>query len=447
MKLWNKNSKLNRAIENFTIGNDHQLDLLLAPHDILGSMAHVIMLKETGFLTETETKALYHELKDLYYKAEKGELKIEEGVEDIHSQVEKILTDRLGDTAGKVHTARSRNDQVLLDLKLFSRQQLTFIFEKVQILFNKLIALSEEHKEVLMPGYTHLQAAMPSSFGLFFGAFAESLTDDMIILSSAYRLINQNPLGSAAGYGSSFAINRKRTTELLGFDTLVYNSIYSQMGRGKTEKVIAFALSSIASSLSKLAMDMTLFMSQNFNFISLAEEFTTGSSIMPHKKNPDVLELIRARCNRLQSLPNEISAISTNLPMGYHRDYQEVKEAYLPAFPKLLSCLNMMILVLENITLNENILEDERYKYIFSVEEINKKVQGGIPFREAYHKVAGSISNGEFHPDKNIEHKHSGSIGNLCTKEIIWKMDKIVLEFNFNTTQEALSALLNSSQS
>ena len=442
MKLWNKNPRLNKAIEKFTIGKDQQLDLILAPYDGLFTAIHVKMLKETNLLSETETRVLLQELRVLYIKAKKGELRIKEGVEDIHSQVEELLTEKLGETGKKIHTARSRNDQVLLDLKLFSRHQISTVSDKAYSLFKLLTELSEKHKEVHMPGYTHLQAAMPSSFGLWFGAFAESLTDDMIMLSAAYRIINQNPLGSAAGYGSAFPIRREITTELLGFDDLVYNSIYAQMGRTKTEKIVAFALSSVAATLSKLAMDLTLFMSQNFGFVSFPDEFITGSSIMPHKKNPDVLELIRAKCNKVQALPNEISLISSNLPTGYHRDHQILKDIYLPSFSILIDCLEMSILILEHIQINKKILEDDRYQYIFSVEEINNKVKTGTPFREAYHEVAESIASGSFQTDKTIDHTHKGSIGNLCNYEIKQKMEKIISEFNFYKAERAIEKLI-----
>ena len=418
------------------------MDLILAPHDILGSIAHVKMLQSVGLLTKTEENDLLRELKFLYESAIKNQIQIDEGVEDIHSQVEKILIERIGDTGKKVHTARSRNDQILLDLKLFARDEINILSNELITLFELLLDLSEENKDVLMPGYTHLQVAMPSSAGLWLGAFAESFTDDMILLNAAYKIVNQNPLGSAAGYGSAFPIRREITTELLGFENMCYNSIYSQMGRTKTEKTVAFALSSIASTLSKLAMDITLFMSQNFGFIHFPDEFTTGSSIMPHKKNPDVFELIRAKCNKIQALPNEIALISGNLPTGYHRDYQILKESYMPAFETLIDCIHITTEMLKHIEFDKHILDDDRYQYIFSVEEINKKVEKGVPFREAYNEVAESIAKGSFKPDKNIHHTHEGSLGNLCNNEIKQKMERILQETDFQKAQHAIQALL-----
>ena len=443
MKTWEKGTPLNHEVEKFTIGKDPVYDLELAPYDILGSMAHLFMLQDSGILNKSETASLLQELKNLYSKSKKKKIIIEKGVEDIHSQIEKILTEKIGEPAKKIHTARSRNDQVLVDIKLYTRDQIEKIVLSIKTLFNILLELSEKHKEYLMPGYTHLQVAMPSSFGLWFGAFAESLTDDLILLLAAYKIINQNPLGSAAGYGTAFPINREITTALLGFDDLAYNSIYAQMGRPKTEKTVAFALSSVASTLSKLSMDISLFMSQNFNFISFPDEFTTGSSIMPHKKNPDVFELIRAKCNKIQALPNEISLVSGNLPTGYHRDFQILKEDYLSSFTTLYNCLKLTILMLKHVTIQKGILDDEKYQYTFTVEEINKKVLSGIPFRKAYEEVAKSIQDNTYKPEKNLSHTHIGSIGNLCNKNIRDKMEKILKEFPFQKVHKALSLLLS----
>ena len=442
MKTWDKGYTLNKKVENFTLGQDPEMDLILAPYDILGSMAHVKMLQSVGLLTKKEGNDLLLELKSLYELAINNQVQIEKGVEDIHSQIEKNLTEKLGDTGKKVHTARSRNDQVLLDLKLFTRDQINTLSNEILKLFKLLLNLSEENKNILMPGYTHLQVAMPSSAGLWLGAFAESFTDDMILLNAAYKIVNQNPLGSAAGYGSAFPIRREITTELLGFENLTYNSIYSQMGRSKTEKTVAFALSSIASTLAKLAMDITLFMSQNFGFIRFPDEFTTGSSIMPHKKNPDVFELVRAKCNKIQALPIEISLISGNLPTGYHRDYQILKESYMPVFTTLKDCIQITTEILKNIEFDKHILDDKRYQYIFSVEEINKKVTEGIPFREAYNEVAESIAKGSFKPDKNVHHTHKGSLGNLCNNEIKQKMERVLQETDFQKAQHAIQSLL-----
>jgi len=442
MKLWDKGLKTNRLVEEFTIGKDRELDLLLAPWDILGSIAHVKMLRECGLLKEKEKELLIKELRILYKEVEKGEFLIEEGVEDIHSQVEKVLTQQLGIPGEKIHTSRSRNDQVILDIRLFARDQIKHLTNQIQRLFNLLIEKSEAGKGLLIPGYTHLQVAMPSSFGLWLGSFAESLTDDLTLLSAAYRITNQNPLGSAAGYGTGFPINRKETSKLLGFEDLVWNSAYAQMGRGKVEKTVAFALASVAATLSKLAMDVILFMNQNFNFIYFPDSFTTGSSIMPHKQNPDVFELIRAECNRLQALPSEITMITGNLPGGYHRDFQLLKESFLPAFSKLSGCMRMTRLMIKEIRFNEHILEDEKYKNIFSVEEINRKVQAGIPFRTAYREVAASISSGTFHPGKTIRHTHEGSIGNLGNDFIQKKMNKVLATFDFQTGMKAIQKLM-----
>lgn len=443
MKLWGKGSSVNEAIEHFTVGRDRDLDLYLAPHDIVGSLAHIKMLESIGLLKNEELKALESELKSLYKKAIKREFIIEEGVEDVHSQVEIMLTQVLGDVGKKIHSGRSRNDQVLLDLKLFTRDAIKSVVESVGQLTDTLIKNGEKYKGVLMPGYTHLQIAMPSSFGLWFGAYAESLVDDLVFLHSAYKIVNQNPLGSAAGYGSSFPLNRKMTTELLGFDSLNYNVVYAQMGRGKVEKVVAFALANLAGTLSKLAYDVCLFMSQNFGFVGLPAELTTGSSIMPHKKNPDVFELIRAKCNKIQGLPQQIMLIANNLSSGYFRDLQIIKEVFLPAFEELVDCLQIANFALENIRVNKNILDDPKYNYIFSVEEVNKLVQQGVPFRDAYKKVGLAIEEGYFVPDRNLKHTHEGSIGNLCLDEINNKKKTALSEFNFDKVLSKVSQLVS----
>lgn len=442
MKLWDKGTPVNKAIEEFTIGKDRELDLHLATHDILGSMAHVTMLASVGLLEEKELPVLLNALRELHRLAEKGELVIEEGVEDIHSQVEFLLTQKLGDLGKKIHSGRSRNDQALLDLKLFTRDAIHEVVDSASDLIDILLSRAEEEKDVLLPGYTHLQVAMPSSFGLWFSAYAESLTDDLVLLCSAFKITNQNPLGSAAGYGSSFPLNRQMTTELLGFSNMNYNVVYAQMGRGKVEKIVSFALSNVASTLSKLAYDVCLFMSQNFNFVSLPTEFTTGSSIMPHKKNPDVFELLRARCNKIQGVPAQIIHIINNLPSGYFRDLQMVKEVFLPLFKEVNDCLQIAGLALKNMSVNKNILDDARYDFLFSVEEVNALVLKGIPFREAYKIVGEKIEKGEFIPDKNIQHTHEGSIGNLCLDEIRIKKQNAVSQFDFEQIKEAKQRLL-----
>jgi len=442
MKLWDKGTTVNKAIEDFTIGKDRQLDLYLAQYDILGSMAHVTMLESVGLIEKEELPILLKHLKELYSKAAKGDFEIEEGVEDVHSQVEFLLTKELGDLGKKIHSGRSRNDQVLLDLKLFTRDAIKEVVESATDLINILLQRSEETKDILMPGYTHLQVAMPSSFGLWFSAYAESLIDDLELMLSAYKVTNQNPLGSAAGYGSSFPLNRQMTTDLLGFNNMNYNVVYAQMGRGKVEKIVSFTVGNMASTLSKLAFDVCLFMSQNFNFITLPAEFTTGSSIMPHKKNPDVFELIRARCNKLQSVSGQISMIINNLPSGYFRDLQMVKEVFLPSFKEIIDCLKIATLALKNIGVNDNILEDPKYDYLFSVEEVNKLVLQGVPFREAYKQVGEQIEKGEFHPDKKVDHSHEGSVGNLCLEEISEKKKEILNGFNFLKIEKAVSQLL-----
>ncbi|MCY1720539.1 argininosuccinate lyase [Prolixibacteraceae bacterium Z1-6] len=443
MKLWDKGTPVNKAIEDFTVGKDRELDLYLASHDILGSMAHVTMLESVGLLEKEELPVLLGQLKKLHDEAEAGNFIIEDGVEDVHSQVEFLLTQELGDLGKKIHSGRSRNDQVLLDLKLFTRDAIKEIVESTSSLIEDLLARANETKDILLPGYTHLQVAMPSSFGLWFSAYAESLTDDLELLHSAFKITNQNPLGSAAGYGSSFPLNRQLTTDLLGFNNMNYNVVYAQMGRGKVEKIVSFALANIASTLSKLAYDVCLFMSQNFNFVSLPAEFTTGSSIMPHKKNPDVFELTRARCNKLQGIPAQIGLIINNLPSGYFRDLQMVKEVFLPAFKEMNDCLNIVALAVKNMTVNNNILADEKYNYLFSVEEVNKLVLQGIPFREAYKQVGAQIESNNFTPEKKVNHVHEGSIGNLCLNEILNKYKAVVSEFNFEKIETAKKELLS----
>lgn len=441
-KLWEKNVQVNAEIERFTVGRDREMDLYLAKHDVFGSMAHITMLESIGLLTAEELKQLLEELKHIYYAAEKGDFVIEEGVEDVHSQVELILTRRLGDVGKKIHSGRSRNDQVLLDLKLFTRTQLQEVAEAMHGLFSELIVQSERYKEVLMPGYTHLQIAMPSSFGLWFGAYAESLTDDMLFLQATYKMCNRNPLGSAAGYGSSFPLNRAMTTDLLGFDSMNYNVVYAQMGRGKMERNVAFALAGVAGTVAKLAFDACMFNSQNFGFVKLPDECTTGSSIMPHKKNPDVFELIRAKCNKLQGLPQQIVLIMNNLPSGYFRDLQIIKEIFIPAFEELKNCLRMTTYSIERIKVRENILEDPRYAPIFSVEEVNRLASEGMPFRDAYKKVGLDIEAGCFEPVKEVHHTHEGSIGNLCNDQIGKLMRQIMEGFHFEKMREAERRLL-----
>ena len=441
-KLWEKSVQVNREIERFTVGRDRELDLYLAKYDVLGSMAHITMLESIGLLEKDELETLLAELKQIYGVAEQGDFLIEEGVEDVHSQVELMLTRKLGDMGKKIHSGRSRNDQVLLDLKLFTRAQLKEIAGLVEMLFGELIAQSERYKDILMPGYTHLQIAMPSSFGLWLGAYAQSLVDDMLFLQAAYKMCNRNPLGSAAGYGSSFPLNRTLTTRLLGFDALNYNVVYAQMGRGKMERNVAFALASIAGTLSKLAFDACMFNSQNFSFVKLPDECTTGSSIMPHKKNPDVFELIRAKCNKIQSLPQQIMMIANNLPSGYFRDLQIIKEVFLPAFEELKDCLRMTIYIVERIKVNEHILDDDKYWPIFSVEEVNRLVREGMPFRDAYKKVGLDIEAGRFVSDKQVHHTHEGSIGNLCNDRITDLMRQVVDGFPFGQVEQAEQALL-----
>jgi len=432
MKLWSKEStSTSQLVESFTVGRDKEFDILLAKYDVQGSIAHVRMLGEVGLMTKEEADIAIKGLEDIATEIEQGRFKIEEGIEDVHSQVEFLLTQRIGDAGKKIHSGRSRNDQVAVDIKLYLRAEVLAIKDEVKQTFDLLIAQSEKFKDHLLPGYTHLQIAMPSSFGLWLGAYAESLTDDMELLVAAYQVANKNPLGSGAGYGSSFPLNRRRTTELLGFKTLNWNSVYAQMSRGRTEKVIATAVSGVAGSIGRLAMDCCLYISQNFGFISFPTELTTGSSIMPHKKNPDVFELIRAKCNRLQAVPNELALLLANLPSGYHRDLQLTKEILFPAIEELKACLQMTRLMLENLSVKSNILDDEKYKYLFSVEAVNELVNKGIPFREAYKEVGNQIEKGEFNFDykKQLHHVHEGSIGNLCNKEIVEVMDDVIKKF------------------
>ena len=441
-KLWEKSVQVNKDIERFTVGRDRELDLYLAKYDVLGSMAHITMLESIGLLTSEELAQLLVALKEIYASAEMGDFVIEDGVEDVHSQVELMLTRRLGDVGKKIHSGRSRNDQVLVDLKLFTRAELKEIAEAVEQLFQVLISQSERYKHVLMPGYTHLQIAMPSSFGLWFGAYAESLIDDMLFLQAAFKMCNRNPLGSAAGYGSSFPLNRTMTTNLLGFEAMNYNVVYAQMGRGKMERNVAFALASIAGTISKLAFDACMFSSQNFGFVKLPDDCTTGSSIMPHKKNPDVFELTRAKCNKLQSLPQQIMMIANNLPSGYFRDLQIIKEVFLPAFQELKDGLQMTTYIINEITVNEHILDDDKYLYIFSVEEVNRLAREGMPFRDAYKKVGLDIEAGNFTHDKQVHHTHEGSIGNLCNEAIMQQMQQVVNGFGFDTMEQAEKELL-----
>ena len=441
-KLWTKNVSMTKEIEKFTVGRDREMDLYLAKYDVLGSMAHITMLQSINLLTADELKLLFKELKAIYRQAEKGEFVIEEGVEDVHSQVEMLLTRKLGDIGKKIHSGRSRNDQVLVDLKLFIRDQIREIATLVKNLFDELIAQSERYKHVLMPGYTHLQVAMPSSFGLWFGAYAEGLVDDMQYLQAAWKVTNRNPLGSAAGYGSSFPLNRQMTTDLLGFDSMNYNVVYAQMGRGKTERNVAFSMASIAGTLAKLAFDACMFNSQNFGFVRLPADCTTGSSIMPHKKNPDVFELIRAKCNKLQSLPVTVTMIMNNLPVGYFRDLQIIKEVFLPAFDDLKDCLQMAAYIINKMEVNEHILDNPIYAPMFSVEEVNRLVREGMPFRDAYKKVGLDIEAGQFKADKQIHHTHEGSIGNLCNDRIQALMEETMNGFGFDRVAVAVQRLL-----
>jgi argininosuccinate lyase len=442
MKLWQKDKASLKEVETFTVGKDREMDMYLAPFDVLGSLAHIAMLESIGLLTKDELTQLQKELKNIYQQIQKAEFKLRDDVEDIHSQIELLLTQKLGDVGKKIHSARSRNDQVLVDIKLFLRNELERLVKSIQSLFDLLQTQSEKYKGHLLPGYTHLQLAMPSSFGLWFGAYAESLVDDVITIKAAYDVVNKNPLGSAAGYGSSFPINRAFTTQLLGFEDLNYNVVYSQMGRGKAERIVAQALANVADTLSKLSMDACLYLNQNFGFISFPAELTTGSSIMPHKKNPDVFELIRSHCNQIKALPNEIMLMTTNLPSGYHRDLQLLKEHLFPAFKTLKDCIEMAGLMLSNIQVKENILADEKYKYLFSVEEVNKLVNAGMAFRDAYKKVGMDIEANNFKYDTTLNHTHEGSIGNLCTDKIKTQMQKIMESFPFAPVEKAIKNLI-----
>lgn len=442
-KLWEKTVQVDHDVEAYTVGHDREMDLYLAPYDLLGSMAHVTMLGSVGLLAADEVPVLTAALRDIYADAVAGKFVIEDGVEDVHSQVELLLTRKLGDVGKKIHSGRSRNDQVLVDLRLFIRSRIEKLAEAITRLFNVLITQSDRYANILMPGYTHLQVAMPSSFGLWFGAYAESLLDDLTVLQAAYKITNRNPLGSAAGYGSSFPLDRSMTTSLLGFDSMDYNVVYAQMGRGKTERIVAQAMASVAATVAKLAFDACMFSSQNFGFIKLADEYTTGSSIMPHKKNPDVFELTRAKCNKLQALPYEITLITNNLPSGYFRDLQLIKENFLPAFDEMESILNMVSAMISQIKVNEHILDDPRYDLMFSVEEVNRLVRNGMPFRDAYKEVGLKIERGEFVPDKRLNHTHEGSIGNLCNDRIRSQYNKVLSDFDFDTYHRAIDALLN----
>ena len=442
MKIWQKNTDVNAFVDTFTVGNDRALDLDLAAADILGSLAHTRMLHSIGLLDDHDLASVQTGLKDLYREVADGAFTIEDGVEDVHSQVELLLTNRVGEAGKKIHSGRSRNDQVLVDLKLFFRTEIEGMVKHTHVLFEQLITLSERYQAVLLPGYTHLQIAMPSSFGLWFGAYAESLVDDLAVLQAAWKVCNKNPLGSAAGYGSSFPLDRRMTTELLGFEDLNYNVVYAQMGRGKTERILAQAMSAIAATLAKFAMDVCLYINQNFGFVSFPDHLTTGSSIMPHKKNPDVFELIRGRCNKIQALPNEIALMTTNLPSGYHRDLQLLKENLFPAFRSLNECLEITAFMLEHIQIKENILDDPKYDYLFSVEVVNDEVLKGVPFREAYRNIGLAIEAGTFKPQKTVNHTHEGSIGNLCNTEIRQAFDQAVGSFNFDRVHEALDKLL-----
>ena len=447
MKLWQKDKSSLKEVEAFTVGRDKEFDLQLAPFDILGSIAHVMMLESKGLLEKKESEQLVKELREIYRSIPNatnnntGNFSIAENVEDIHSQVEFMLTQKLGDTGKKIHSARSRNDQVLVDIRLFFRSELEKLVAKIKSFFELLQQQSEKHKSNYLPGYTHLQLAMPSSFGLWFGAYAESLVDDMITIRAAYEVVNKNPLGSAAGYGSSFPIDRTMTTRLLGFDDLNYNVVYAQMGRGKAERIVAQSLANLADTLAKLSMDACLYLNQNFDFISFPAELTTGSSIMPHKKNPDVFELIRSHCNRIKALPNEIMLMTTNLPSGYHRDLQLLKEHLFPAFSTLNDCLDMASLMLSQVKIRENILDEEKYKFLYSVEEVNKLVAAGTPFRDAYKKVGMDIEAGRFEPGRSISHTHEGSIGNLSTEAIASQMKNQLDMFPFQKVNQAMKAL------
>lgn len=442
MKLWQKGKASLREVEEFTVGRDREMDMYLAAFDVLGSLAHIRMLESIKLLTAEELTQLTLELRNIYHSVVDGTFKLDDDVEDVHSQVEILLTEKLGDVGKKVHSGRSRNDQVLVDIRLYLRHEMRRVVEDMEVLFSLLLTQSEAHKDLLLPGYTHLQLAMPSSFGLWFGAYAESLADDLIMLEAAYRVVNKNPLGSAAGYGSSFPLNRTMTTELLGFDLLNYNVVYAQMGRGKVEKIVASGLANVAGTLSKLSMDACLFLNQNFGFISFPDDLTTGSSIMPHKKNPDVLELIRSRCNQIAALPNDIVLLTTNLPSGYHRDMQLLKELLFPAFQSLRNCIHMMVLMLSRIQVKENLLQEDKYRFLFSVEEVNRRVLAGMPFRDAYRQVGQEIEAGEYNPARSVSHTHEGSIGNLNNDRIEAHFEDIRQRFDFQRVDDATRNLL-----
>uniref|UniRef100_UPI003FEF3456 argininosuccinate lyase n=1 Tax=Prevotella sp. TaxID=59823 RepID=UPI003FEF3456 len=442
-KLWEKNFEVNKEIERFTVGRDREMDMYLAKYDVLGSMAHITMLESIGLLEKDELEKLLAELRHIYQLCEDGKFSIEKDVEDVHSEVELMLTRKLGDMGKKIHSGRSRNDQVLVDLKLFTRHELMEVVDNVKALFDELIQKSNQYKDVLMPGYTHLQIAMPSSFGLWFGAYAEGLADDMLYLQAAWRMTNRNPLGSAAGYGSSFPLNRQMTTDILGFDSMDYNVVYAQMGRGKMERNVAFAMATVAGTLAKMAFDACMFNCQNFQFVKLPKECTTGSSIMPHKKNPDVFELIRAKSNKLQSLPQQIMMIMNNLPVGYFRDLQIIKEVFLPAFDELNDCLRMAAYIINKMEVNDHILDNPMYDPMFSVEEVNRLAAAGMPFRDAYKKVGLEIEAGEFVANKDIHHTHEGSIGNLCNDKIQALMEQTMAEFSFDKVRNAEKKLLD----
>lgn len=444
MKLWQKSTQVNKDVETYTVGRDREFDVHLAPFDVLGSMAHITMLESIGLLSKDELTLLLAELKNIYKLAVDGKFEIEEGIEDVHSQVELMLTRKLGDVGKKIHSGRSRNDQVLVDLKLYTRSEIQHLVASTSQLIDVLLKQSTRYKDVLMPGYTHLQIAMPSSFGLWFGAYAESLVDDLQLLLAAYKICNRNPLGSAAGYGSSFPLNRQMTTDLLGFESMNYNVVYAQMGRGKMERIVTTAIAGIAATLSKLAFDACMFTSQNFGFIKLADEYTTGSSIMPHKKNPDVFELTRAKCNKLQGLPTEITLITNNLPSGYFRDLQLTKELFIPAFEEIEDIISMVTRMMDEVKVNEHILDDNRYLHIFSVEEVNRLVLEGVPFRDAYKQVGLDIEQGKFEHNKQVCHTHEGSIGNLCNDNIAQLQQNIVAQFGADKVEKAIASLLQS---
>ncbi|GAA4187314.1 MULTISPECIES: argininosuccinate lyase [Sphingobacterium] len=442
MKIWQKNIDVDSFVESFTVGNDRVMDLQLAAADVLGSLAHTRMLNSINLMTDEDLVVVQQELKNIYKEILAGDFQIEDSVEDVHSQVEMLLTQRIGEAGKKIHSGRSRNDQVLVDLKLYFRSEIQNIIQNTESFFNELIQLSERYKHILIPGYTHLQIAMPSSFGLWFGAYAESLVDDLEMMKAAWKVCNKNPLGSAAGYGSSFPLNRTMTTQLLGFEDLNYNVVYAQMGRGKTERILAQGMSSIAATLAKFAMDVCLYINQNFGFISFPAHLTTGSSIMPHKKNPDVFELIRSRCNKIQALPNEIALMTTNLPSGYHRDLQLLKENLFPAFKSLNECLEIATFMLANISVKDNILDDPKYDYLFSVEVVNNEVLKGVPFREAYRTIGIDIDEGRFKPSKEVNHTHEGSIGNLCNDQIQRMFQQVKATFEFEKVEKALEELV-----